>query len=115
MSVTWVQGYLRCSVYSLGTTSKYAALTDSGFIVVRLEGWHVGLCFLGSMYSKSVLKRRKTDHLESMIKPKHSEEGGLGRNSHESREPQKQFTLFVPDSSHSRERCMGVCPWWLRW
>ena len=28
LSVTWVQKHLRCSVYSLGTTSKCAALTD---------------------------------------------------------------------------------------
>ena len=52
----------------------------------------------------------QADHLESMIKPKHSEEGGLGRN--ESREPWKPFTLFIPDSSNdlSYERCVGVCP-----
>ena len=56
------------------------------------------------------LRGGQADHLESMIKPKHSEEGGLGRN--ESRELRKPFTLFVPDSSNdlSHERCVGVCP-----
>lgn len=59
----------------------------------------------------------QADHLESMVKPKHSEEGGLSRNGRESRQPRKQYTLFVPASTDdlSHERRVGVCPWWLRW
>lgn len=114
LSVTWAWEHLGCPVYSLDTTSKCKALTDRFGVYCGKAGMWVCIFWVASTARLSS-RGGQADHLESMIKPKHSEEGGLVEaatrvESHGS----TSLCLSLIQRTIWVMRCVGVCPWWLR-